>query len=71
MPGLNGRDLAETLLSLRRDLKVVFMTGYAPETMMPDGGWPETSFLEKPFTAAKLLAKVRGALDAPLAEKQL
>lgn len=71
MPGLNGRDLAETLLSLRPDLKVVFMSGYAPETMMPDGGWPEAAFLEKPFTAAKLVAKVRGALDAPKAEKQL
>jgi two-component system, cell cycle sensor histidine kinase and response regulator CckA len=71
MPGLNGRDLAETVLTLRPELKVVFMSGYAPETMMPDGGWPESAFLEKPFTAAKLLTKVRTALDAPQAEKQL
>lgn len=71
MPRQNGRDLAETILALRPSLKVVFMSGYAPETVMPEGGWPKGRFLEKPFTSDKLLSRVRAALDAPPVEKQL
>ena len=37
----------------------------------PKDGWPEAAFLDKPFTADKLLEKVRSALDAPRLEKHL
>ena len=71
MPGQHGGDLAESLLSLRPGLKVVFMSGYTADARALRDGWPESSYLDKPFTAERLLEKVRGALDAPRAEKQL
>lgn len=71
MPGLHGRDLAETVLSLRPGLKIIFMSGYLPDARTPGDGWPGADFLDKPFTAEKLLAKIRCALDAPRTEKQL
>jgi CheY-like chemotaxis protein len=66
MPGQNGRDLAESIRLLRPGLRIVFMSGYAPETLMPPGGWPDAGWLDKPFTAGRLLAKVRAALEAPV-----
>jgi signal transduction histidine kinase/CheY-like chemotaxis protein len=64
MPGMSGRDLALRLLSDRPDLKVIYMSGYPDEAL---GGHEileaEVAFLEKPFTADGLLAKVRSVLD--------
>ncbi|HKP97716.1 MAG TPA: response regulator [Fibrobacteria bacterium] len=72
MPRMNGKDLAEAILAIRPDLRVMYMSGYAPEYLMPDAGLiSELCFLEKPFSPAKLLGKVRSALDARKVEKQL
>jgi two-component system, cell cycle sensor histidine kinase and response regulator CckA len=72
MPRMNGKELAEHVLAMRPELRVMYMSGYAPENLMPDMGLiSEACFLEKPFIPAKLLAKVRTALDAPKVEKQL
>lgn len=65
MPRMNGRDLAEAVLSLRPDMDVVYMSGYAPDPHLPEMNLiSELNFLEKPFTPVKLLAKVRATLDA-------
>jgi signal transduction histidine kinase/CheY-like chemotaxis protein len=63
MPRMNGRALAETLLRLRPALKVLYMSGYTDD-IIPDGGVlpPGTLLVEKPFTAAALLRRVRSAL---------
>ena len=58
MPGMSGRQLARELTALRRDLKVMFMSGYADESIDPGA-----VFLKKPFTPDALAAKIREALD--------
>ena len=72
MPRMNGKDLADAILIIRPELRVLYMSGYAPEYLMPDfSPISEPNFLEKPFSPAKLLAKVRSTLDASKAERQL
>jgi signal transduction histidine kinase len=72
LPRMHGKALADAALAIRPGLRVVYMSGYAPGSMHPDVGLlPEFHFLEKPFTPARLLAKLRSALDAPQPEKHL
>jgi two-component system, cell cycle sensor histidine kinase and response regulator CckA len=58
MPGANGRELAEDLLKLRPEMKVLFMSGYTddPRTrkLIADG----VEFFRKPFSREGLLQKV-------------
>ena len=63
MPGINGRELAREVLQLRPNLKVLLMSGYAEEVILPQG-LPESelAFLPKPFTQDVLAAKVREVL---------
>ena len=73
MPGINGIKLAAHLTSTRPNLPVIYASGYSDE------GIPERSagnrkawYLPKPFTAEKLLQRVREALDhrpAPRADQ--
>jgi two-component system, cell cycle sensor histidine kinase and response regulator CckA len=64
MPKMNGPDLADRLKLVRRETKVVFMSGYTTEAIGQYGimhaGAP---FVGKPFTASLLSQKVRAALD--------
>ncbi|MCM2270433.1 MAG: PAS domain S-box protein, partial [Thermoanaerobaculia bacterium] len=62
MPGMSGRELARALTDLEPRLKVVFMSGYSPETI-GDRSPDEPELLQKPFSSQDLLEKVRGALD--------
>jgi two-component system, cell cycle sensor histidine kinase and response regulator CckA len=65
MPRLNGSALAERLSEERPALKVLFMSGYADDAIESDGTVrPGTDFIQKPFTASMLAAKVREVLDA-------
>jgi two-component system cell cycle sensor histidine kinase/response regulator CckA len=66
MPGLNGWDLADQLMSSHANLKVLFMTGFAAATR-PGHTTPVESaqFIAKPFDPATLTSKVRAALDRP------
>jgi len=63
MPGINGRELARNLQSLRPSLTVVFMSGYAGDVI---GNQPVSErgvvFLQKPFTSDALAAKLREVL---------
>jgi signal transduction histidine kinase/DNA-binding response OmpR family regulator len=65
MPGgVSGRQLAETLVTRQPNLKVLFMSGYADDTMTHHGVLaPHVAFLQKPFTPASLAQKVRKILD--------
>lgn len=69
MPGLNGRELVEQILQTRPDVAVLFMSGYTEDEGLRRGvaetGFP---FLQKPFSPADLVAKVREALARTRAE---
>ena len=63
MPEMSGPQLAERLVPLRPDMKVIFMSGYTDDKILQYGiSEEEMSFLQKPFTPAHLAAKVRQAL---------
>jgi CheY-like chemotaxis protein len=65
MPGIGGLLLAEQLASSRPAMRVLFMTGYAPEAVDRHGELAAAgALLEKPFTADQLARKVREVLAA-------
>ena len=67
MPGLGGTDLAAQLLASRPGLRVLFMTGYAPEAIERRGELADADgLLEKPFSADDLARNVREVLAAPV-----
>jgi len=62
--GANGKVVAETLLQRQPGLKVIYMSGYARDSVVHNGRLDEgIEFMEKPFSAETLLLKVRQALD--------
>ncbi|MDE3171870.1 MAG: response regulator, partial [Gemmatimonadota bacterium] len=64
MPQMGGRQLVEQLSAVAPDLKVLYMSGYSDDTIVRHGLLDSaTPFLNKPFTRAELLQKVRETLD--------
>ncbi|OGQ96886.1 MAG: hypothetical protein A2521_04635 [Deltaproteobacteria bacterium RIFOXYD12_FULL_57_12] len=64
MPGMNGKDLADTLQRERPSIKVLFMSGYTADFLSPLGILEtETLLIQKPFTPSVLAGKVRQVLD--------
>jgi hypothetical protein len=59
MPGMLGKELADRLVGVRPDTRVLYMSGYAQQGTLDPG----VALLEKPFTAHDLLAAVRKRLD--------
>ena len=63
MPGMNGRKVADHLHTLRKETKIIFMSGRSNEEIFGhDGLYPEVVFLSKPFTPETLLRKVSETL---------
>ena len=66
MPRAGGRELAERLLTVRRDTRVLYMSGYTDDSVVRhgilEGG---VAYLQKPFSPEGLARKVREVLDAP------
>jgi two-component system, cell cycle sensor histidine kinase and response regulator CckA len=64
MPGMNGRELAEKLLSFYPGLKELFMSGYTADVIAHRGVLDSgMQFIQKPFSLATLTNKVREVLD--------
>jgi two-component system cell cycle sensor histidine kinase/response regulator CckA len=66
LPGaIQGHHLAEQAEALRPGLPIVFMSGYAHDSVMPGGRIdPGVNYLEKPFGPDDLGRRVREVLDA-------
>jgi len=65
MPGMSGRQLAEHILRIRPDMKVLYMTGYTDDMLVQHRVLePGVMLLPKPFDKLQLARKVRQALDA-------
>jgi CheY-like chemotaxis protein len=65
MPGMNGYELADRLLELQPEAKVLFMSGYRDKVLAESTGRPLTDWplLRKPFTQHVLIAKIEEALN--------
>ena len=64
MPGMSGRELADTLKQKLPELKVIFMSGYTDDSVVRHGvNHEKVAFLQKPFAPFDLLKKVREELD--------
>jgi PAS domain S-box-containing protein len=64
MPEMNGRELAQSLLSHYPQLKHMFISGYTDDIIAHHGILDEgVHFVQKPFSVKDLTAKVREVLD--------
>ncbi|MGH7732440.1 MAG: PAS domain S-box protein [Gemmatimonadales bacterium] len=64
MPGMGGRELADQVRATHPGTKILFLSGYTEDAIIRQGIYPlANAFLEKPFTPAELLRKVRSVLD--------
>ena len=65
LPGLNGRQLAEAARRTRPGLRVLFITGYAHNAAIGNGGIldPGMEIITKPFALDTLAAKIREMIE--------
>ena len=71
MPGMNGRDLADRLQTHLPDLRCLFMSGYTANVIAHHGVLEAgVHFIQKPFTAGELAAKIRETLSAGETERK-
>ena len=59
MPGLTGPDLAQRVVERRPSIKVLYMSGYANQTL--------ENFISKPFAPHVLAARIRECPEKPVA----
>jgi PAS domain S-box-containing protein len=65
MPGMSGSELAARLTARRKGLRVLFISGYAPNAILHQGILePGVAFLQKPFSPAQIAARVGEILSA-------
>jgi DNA-binding response OmpR family regulator len=63
MPGMSGRELADQLVAIRPEVKVLYLSGYTEDTIVSEGTIESgKAFLQKPFTLQGLSRKVREVL---------
>jgi two-component system cell cycle sensor histidine kinase/response regulator CckA len=64
MPGIGGRELAERVIAVRPDIKILYMSGYTDQAVVHQGILgSDAPLLQKPFTLAALTMKLREILD--------
>ena len=64
MPEVSGPELAQVLLNLRPELRVLLMSGYTDVEILRYGVLEKgLAYMQKPFTPARLAGKVREVLD--------
>lgn len=64
MPGMSGPEVYERISRMHPETKVLFMSGYAQESISHQGVLKEgIQFISKPFVIQELLMKVRQIID--------
>ena len=67
MPDMSGPDLALKLKEMRPEMRVILMSGYPGGGMLVlNYGW---YFIQKPFVALQLVAKINEALNEKMREQ--
>jgi CheY-like chemotaxis protein len=68
MPRMDGVEALFAIRQLSREVPVILSSGYSEkDTMARCAGLSGTSFIQKPYTAQALVAKVRAALVSAVA----
>jgi signal transduction histidine kinase len=63
MPEMSGPELAQRLLEVRRDMRVLYMSGYTDDSIVRHGVLrPTVAYVQKPITPETLTRKVREVL---------
>ena len=71
MPGIDGRELARAVSSMRPETKVLYMSGYTENAISHNGVLEEgIALLQKPFTFSTLRDKLRETLFSRLRAKR-
>jgi two-component system cell cycle sensor histidine kinase/response regulator CckA len=68
MAPMSGTELADEMVRLKPDLRVVFVSGYSGSQAFRYRGVPiaDFAFVSKPFTAEALLSKIRPGIEKAL-----
>lgn len=64
MPEMNGQELCQKIRDLRPEMKTVFMSGYAGDTLQ-EGTDCQVPLIKKPFTVHSLLATIEEQIQKP------
>lgn len=65
MPILNGKELADETLKFKKDLKILYVSGYTANVIEEHGIFDkDINFLQKPFTMSALINKVQEILNS-------
>jgi len=64
MPGMKGTELRDRLISIRPNIRVLFVSGYSSDIVVRQGELKsDVHFLQKPFTLTGLASKVEELLS--------
>jgi CheY-like chemotaxis protein len=70
MPKMNGKEALDEIRQLRPDIKAIFSSGYAPETIRQKAALDDgVHLIAKPASPTDLLKKVRQVLDEKVTDK--
>jgi len=64
MPGMSGQELVRRMCEERRQLRIIYMSGYSDATGAAASGEGGPIVLTKPFSRSALLQAVRQALQS-------
>jgi polar amino acid transport system substrate-binding protein len=64
MPKMNGKEKYDTIWKIKPDMKIIFVSGYAPDIIRQKSSLEDGACLVyKPVPPMELLRKVRSVLD--------